>query len=84
MESQLICACFFTDNIFLHRYRLHVSYHDDRQFTEEYRKVGIAIESRKGKCLFVYKYMYMCTGQIMYSIVLWTEVTVIECLSLTV
>ena len=38
-SSQLICACFFTDNIFLHRYRLHVTYHDDRQFTEDYRKV---------------------------------------------
>ena len=39
MDSKLICACFFTDNIFLHEYRLHVTYHDDQQFTQDYRNV---------------------------------------------
>ena len=39
MDNNFVCACFFTHNIFLHEYKLHVAYHDEKQFTEDYRNV---------------------------------------------
>lgn len=45
MDSNLICACFFTNNIFLHQYKLHVAYHDDKQFAEDYKEVSYSLVS---------------------------------------
>ncbi|CAI9535163.1 unnamed protein product [Staurois parvus] len=37
------CACFYTDNIFIHEYQMHVSFTDEEQFAQEYHK---ALQSR--------------------------------------
>ncbi|XP_062619251.1 2-oxoglutarate and iron-dependent oxygenase domain-containing protein 2-like isoform X1 [Saccostrea cucullata] len=31
-----VCKCFFTNNIFIQRYNLHVTYHDNQQFERDY------------------------------------------------
>ena len=38
-SEPLVCSCYFTNNIFLQRYRLHVTFHSQEQFLEEYREV---------------------------------------------
>jgi hypothetical protein len=35
----LVCSCYFTSNIFLHNYRLHVTYQSEEQFLEDHREV---------------------------------------------
>ncbi|XP_018413090.1 PREDICTED: 2-oxoglutarate and iron-dependent oxygenase domain-containing protein 2 isoform X1 [Nanorana parkeri] len=37
------CACFYTDNIYIEEYQMHVRYTDEQQFTQEYQK---ALQSR--------------------------------------
>ena len=41
MESPFfICSCFFYKHIFLQRYRIHVDFHSQEQFTRDYGKVS--------------------------------------------
>lgn len=42
-EPSYSCACFFTDNIFIEEYRLHVRFTDGQQFSRDY---GGALRSR--------------------------------------
>ncbi|KAM3936889.1 2-oxoglutarate and iron-dependent oxygenase domain-containing protein 2 [Leptodactylus fuscus] len=37
-EPSYICACFYTDNIFLEEYQLHVRFTDVQQFTRDYER----------------------------------------------
>ncbi|CAL1526582.1 unnamed protein product [Lymnaea stagnalis] len=36
-RPEFVCACFFNKNIFLKKYKLHITYECDRQFQEQYR-----------------------------------------------
>lgn len=38
-RPEFVCACFFNKNIFLKKYKLHVTYECDRQFQEQYREI---------------------------------------------
>ena len=41
MESRFfICSCYFYKHIFLQRYRIHVDFHSQKQFTSDYGKVS--------------------------------------------
>ena len=37
---KFICFCYFSRNIFLQQYKLHVTYHDEGQFTKDFRTVS--------------------------------------------
>lgn len=39
MKRQYICSCFFTHNIFLKRYGLHVTYNNEQQFLSDYKQI---------------------------------------------
>ena len=42
-QERYQCSCFFTHNIFLHEYNLHMRYfNDDQRFVTEYRDVSQA------------------------------------------
>ncbi|XP_069816964.1 2-oxoglutarate and iron-dependent oxygenase domain-containing protein 2 [Dendropsophus ebraccatus] len=43
MAAAYSCACFFTDNIFIEEYQLHVSFIDEQQFSRDYER---ALQSR--------------------------------------
>lgn len=43
MTASYSCACFYTDNIFIEEYQLHVRFTDEQQFSREY---GRALQSR--------------------------------------
>ena len=43
---KFICSCYFSRNIFLQQYKLHVTYQDERQFTKDFRAVSLV-----GGCL---------------------------------
>ncbi|XP_030316243.1 2-oxoglutarate and iron-dependent oxygenase domain-containing protein 2 [Calypte anna] len=43
----LSCACFFTDNIFLGRYGLHVRYRDEPQLRHDYGRVEAEVQRRR-------------------------------------
>ena len=42
-SSTFVCSCFFTNNIFVKKYKLHVSYQDRSQFFDNYSKVSVRI-----------------------------------------
>ena len=44
-REYLVCSCYFSNNIFLHDYKLHVCYHTDKQFIDDYREVSYLIET---------------------------------------
>ncbi|PIO00856.1 hypothetical protein AB205_0133950 [Aquarana catesbeiana] len=35
------CACFYTDNIFIEQYQMHVSFTDEEKFTKKYHKITL-------------------------------------------
>ncbi|XP_066936126.1 2-oxoglutarate and iron-dependent oxygenase domain-containing protein 2-like [Clytia hemisphaerica] len=37
-SRQYICRCYFQRNIFLHDYKLHVTYRDEQQFKDDYKR----------------------------------------------
>lgn len=38
---KFICSCYFSHNIFLHQYRQHVTFHNEKQFTKDFRAVSL-------------------------------------------
>jgi len=38
---KFICSCYFSRNIFLQQYKLHVTYQDERQFMKDFRAVSL-------------------------------------------
>ncbi|XP_013080193.2 2-oxoglutarate and iron-dependent oxygenase domain-containing protein 2-like isoform X2 [Biomphalaria glabrata] len=39
VQPEYICSCFFTQNIFIKKYKIHVKYINDDQFENEFRQV---------------------------------------------
>lgn len=40
MEKFCTCSCYYTDNIFLEQYKLHVRFTSEEQFKKDYRHVS--------------------------------------------
>lgn len=45
MMTYYVCRCFFSNNIFLKQYNLHVTYKDEEQFKHDYLQVKLKTES---------------------------------------
>ena len=58
--STFVCSCFFTNNIFVKKYKLHVSYQDRSQFFDNYSKVS----ARVLFVIFVWYRTAICIGWI--------------------
>lgn len=38
-QKDFICHCFFTRNLFIKNYKVHVTYENDEQFHQDFRQV---------------------------------------------
>ena len=53
---KLICSCYFSHNIFLHQYRQHVTFYNEKQFTKDFRAVSLnAVFSKLSSWIDMYQ-----------------------------